>query len=230
MTRVIVVTGTDTDVGKTIATAAIAATIDGSVVVVKPVQTGVPADTHEGSDAAKVRELTGVPVQELTRLHDALAPDVAARRQGVRIPPVAVHAAYLRKLANDYDTIIVEGAGGVMVRIDEDGGTILDLALALRDTMLDAQHELVVVTRAGLGTLNHTELTVAALRARGVEPTGLVIGSWPTDPDLAEQTNRDELPRVTGVPVIGVIPAGAGSRDRLAFTMAAPRWLAPDAG
>lgn len=226
MTRVIVVTGTDTDVGKTIATAAIAATTEGSVVVVKPVQTGVPADTHEGSDAAKVRELTGVPVQELTRLDDPLAPDVAARRQGVRIPPVAVHAAYLRKLANDYDTIIVEGAGGLLVRLDEDGGTILDLALALRETMLEAQHEVVVVTRAGLGTLNHTELTVNALRARGIEPSGLIIGSWSSAPDLAEETNRDELPRVTGVPVIGVIPAGAGARDRLGFMMSAPRWLA----
>ncbi|GAB3867684.1 dethiobiotin synthase [Nocardioides maradonensis] len=227
MTRVIVVTGTDTDVGKTIATAAIAATVDGSVVVVKPVQTGVPADTHEGADAAKVRELTGVAVQELTRLDDPLAPDVAARRQGVRIPPVAVHAAYLRRLANDYDTIIVEGAGGLLVRLDEDGATILDLAVALRDSMPEADHEVVVVTRAGLGTLNHTELTVGALRSRGIEPRGLVIGSWPSDPGLAEQTNRDELPRVTGVPVIGVIPAGAGERDRLGFTMAAPRWMQP---
>ncbi|HWU21217.1 MAG TPA: dethiobiotin synthase [Nocardioides sp.] len=227
MTRVIVVTGTDTDVGKTIATAAIAATTEGSVVVVKPVQTGVPADTNEGADAAKVRELTGVPVQELTRLDDPLAPDVAARRQGVRIPPVAVHAAYLRKLANDYDTVIVEGAGGLLVRLDEDGGTLLDLALAMRDSMPEASVEVVVVTRAGLGTLNHTELTVQTLRGRGIEPSGLIIGSWPSEPGLAEATNRDELPRVTGVPVIGVIPAGAGSRDRLGFQLAAPRWMAP---
>ncbi|GAB4013264.1 dethiobiotin synthase [Nocardioides ultimimeridianus] len=227
MTRVIVVTGTDTDVGKTIATAAIAATTEGSVVVVKPVQTGVPADTNEGADAAKVRALTGVPVQELTRLDDPLAPDVAARRQGVRIPPVTVHAAYLRRLANDYDTVVVEGAGGLLVRLDEDGGTLLDMTVALRDSMPEATVEVVVVTRAGLGTLNHTELTVQALRGREIEPSGLIIGSWPTEPGLAEETNRDELPRVTGVPVIGVIPAGAGSRDRLGFQLAAPRWMTP---
>jgi dethiobiotin synthetase len=226
MTRVVVITGTDTDVGKTIATAALASTLEGRVVVVKPVQTGVADGTDEGADAATVQRLTGLPTLELTRLRDPLAPDVAARRQGVRIPPVAVHASYLRHLANDHDTIVVEGAGGLLVHLDEDGGTIVDLVLALRESMPDAQVDVVVVTRAGLGTLNHSELTVGALRARGIEPIGLVIGSWPREPDLAEQTNRDELPRVTGLPLLGVIPEGAGARDRLGFQLAAPRWLA----
>ncbi|WP_278260202.1 AAA family ATPase [Nocardioides convexus] len=92
----------------------------------------------------------------------------------------------------------------MLVRIDADGGTLLDLAVLLCA-------EVVVVVRAGLGTLNHTELTVAALRHRGIEPAGLVIGSWPTDPGLAESCNRDDLPRVTGVPVLAVLPAGAGA-------------------
>lgn len=224
MTRIIVVTGTDTGVGKTIATAALASRVEDRVVVVKPVQTGVDA-SGDGADAAEVVRLTGRPVQELTRLRDPLAPDVAARREGVRIPPVAVHAAYLRRLANDYDTIIVEGAGGLLVHLDEDRGTLLDLAVALRDTMPDATVEVVVVTRAGLGTLNHTALTVEALRARDIEPAGLILGAWPQDPDLAETTNRDELPRVTGVPLIAVLPDGAGQRDRLSFQMSAPRWF-----
>ncbi|MCL2541647.1 MAG: dethiobiotin synthase [Nocardioidaceae bacterium] len=225
MTRVIVVTGTDTDVGKTIATAALATTAGDRVVVVKPVQTGVPAEAHDDADATTVLALAGCPVQELTRLDDPLAPDVAARRQGVRIPPVEVHAAYIRTLANDYDTIIVEGSGGLLVRLDLDGGTLLDLTVALRDSMPEAQVDVVVVARAGLGTLNHTELTVNALRARGIEPIGVVIGSWPASPGLAETTNRDELPRVTGVPLLAVIPEGAGRRDRLSFQMAAPGWL-----
>lgn len=225
MTRVIVVTGTDTGVGKTIATAALASTAEGRVVVVKPVQTGIPAGSTEEADAAAVARLTGCSTQELTRLDDPLAPDVAARRQGVTIPPVAVHAAYLRRLANDFDTIIVEGAGGLLVHLDLEGGTLLDLAVTLRESMPQAQVDVVVVARAGLGTLNHSELTVSALRSRGIEPTGIVIGSWPRHPDLAEQTNRDELPRVTGVPLLGVIPEGAGTRDRLSFQMAAPGWL-----
>ncbi|GAB2991964.1 dethiobiotin synthase [Nocardioides montaniterrae] len=225
MTRVIVVTGTDTGVGKTIATAALASVSEGRTVVVKPVQTGIPADSSEESDAAAVTRLTGTPAQELTRLDDPLAPDVAARRQGVRIPPVKVHAAYVRRLANDFDTVIVEGAGGLLVHLDEDGATLLDLTLALRDSMPEAQIDVVVVARAGLGTLNHSALTVGALRAAGIEPHGIVIGSWPRRPDLAEQTNREELSRVTGVRLLGVIPEGAGARERLSFRMGAPGWL-----
>ena len=78
---------------------------------------------------------------------------------------------------------------------------------------------------AGLGTLNHTELTVGALRARGLEPSGLVVGSWPAEPDLAERCNLEDLPRVTGVPLLAVIPAGAGSMPREEFVAAARRWF-----
>ena len=73
-----------------------------------------------------------------------------------------------------------------------------------------------MVAAAGLGTLNHTELTVGALRARGLEPAGLVIGSWPDDPDLAERCNADDLPRVTGVPVLATIRRGRRERTRSA--------------
>ena len=81
---------------------------------------------------------------------------------------------------------------------------------------------------AGLGTLNHTELTVGALRARGIEPAGLIIGSWPADPGLAEQCNLVDLPRVTGVPVLAVIPGGRrGAGPRNSFTAAVPGWFSP---
>lgn len=221
MSRIIVVTGTDTDVGKTIVTAALAADAQsrGAVVVVKPVQTGVLPG--EAGDAAEVHRLTGCPVEELTSLEDPLAPDTAARLKDVRIPPFTEYAARVRALADSVDTVIVEGAGGLLVRLDTDGGTLLDLA-----TELAATHavEVVVVARAGLGTLNHTELTVGALRSRGLEPSGLAIGSWPAAPDLAESLNRDELPRVTGVPVRWVVPAGAGALDREGFLAAVPAW------
>jgi dethiobiotin synthetase len=87
--------------------------------------------------------------------------------------------------------------------------------------------DVVVVARAALGTLNHTELTVRALRERGLEPAGLVIGSWPAEPGQAESLNRDELPRVTGVPLLGVLPDGAGSLSPQEFRTAAPGWLDP---
>jgi len=113
------------------------------------------------------------------------------------------------------------------VRLDTDGGTLLDLASELSDAV---PVEVVVVVAAGLGTLNHTELTVAALRSRGLEPSGLVIGAWPTQPGLAERCNREDLSRVTGVPVVAVIPEGVGSLSGPAFREAAAEWFSPPAG
>jgi dethiobiotin synthetase len=217
---VLVVTGTSTGVGKTIATAALALVSPAPVTVVKPVQTGV-GDGSPG-DADVVRALTGCAVEEWTRLDEPLAPDTAARRARVSIPRVAEHAERVRTLADDRATVIVEGAGGLLVRLDTDGGTLLDLAA---DLARAHPVEVVVVVAAGLGTLNHTELTVGALRERGLEPRGLIVGSWPTEPGLAERCNLEDLPRVTGVPLLAVIPAGAGAMPRVEFVAAAPTWF-----
>jgi len=201
---------------------------------VKPVQTGIGTVAVPGDepDADVVHRLAGCAVQEHTALADPLAPDTAARLRGMRIPRVAEHADRVRVLAAFEDTVVVEGAGGLLVRLDTEGGTLLDLAADLAaprpspgPARLDV--DVVVVVAAGLGTLNHTELTVGALRARGIEPAGLVIGSWPVAPDLAERCNRDDLARVSGVPLLGCVPAGAGALDPAAFRAAAPGWLQP---
>jgi len=218
--RVIVVTGTSTGVGKTVATAALAATATGSVSVVKPVQTGV-ADAMP-SDADDVRRLTGADVHELATLDEPLAPDTAARRAGVAIPSVAAHAERIRELAQAHDLVIVEGAGGLLVRLDTEGGTLLDLAVDLSRT---GPVDVVVVTAAGLGTLNHSELTVGALRARGLEPAGLIVGSWPAAPGLAERCNLDDLPRVTGLPLLAVLPEGSGALSREEFRAQSAGWF-----
>ncbi len=221
---IVVVTGTDTGVGKTVATAALAlrAREQGSVIVVKPVQTGIGPGYDDLGDVDVVHALTGCATQEFTALDEPLAPDTAARRQGVTIPTVAEYADRIRVLAEFHDTVVVEGAGGLLVRLDSDGGTLLDLAAQLR-VGLDV--EVVVVCRAGLGTLNHAELTVGALRSRGIEPAGLVIGSWPATPGLAESCNAEDLPRVTGVPVLAVLPEGAGGLARAEFEAARPGWF-----
>jgi dethiobiotin synthetase len=200
-----VVTGTDTGVGKTVATAALAARSGPGAIAVKPAQTGVGPDTP---DIAVIERLAGCEVVELTRLADPLAPDTAARLRGVEIPEVAWYAERVRELAAARSSVLVEGSGGLLVRLDRRGGTLLDLAA---DLARDQRVRVLVVTRLGLGTLNHTELTVAALRSRGIEPAGLILGSVPSGPDLAEQRNRVELPRVTGVPIVLEIPDGAGS-------------------
>jgi len=209
-----VVTGTSTGVGKTVATAALAVTTPGALVV-KPVQTGA-ADGD--SDAREVHRLTGAEVQEWTTLEEPLAPDTAARRQGVEIPTVAAYAE--RILALPAEAVVVEGAGGLLVRLDAEGGTLLDLA-ALLSAATDV--EVVVVVAAGLGTLNHTELTVDALHRRGLTVRGLVVGAWPDSPGLAELCNLDDLQRVA--PLLAVLPAGAGGLDRAAFVAAAPGWF-----
>jgi len=215
---VVVVTGTSTEVGKTVATAALAvqARSQGSVVMVKPVQTGVGHD--DLGDAGEVHRLAGIEAQEFTSLRDPLAPDTAALLRGERIPPISEYVDRIRVLTDFHATVLVEGAGGLLVRLDSEGGTILDLALEL-----DA--EVVIVTSAELGTLNHTELTVNALRARGIEPVGLIIGSWPDRPGLAEECNADDLPRVTGVPVIATLPAGSGALSPAEFQARSPLWF-----
>ncbi|MFC9929145.1 dethiobiotin synthase [Streptomyces sp. NPDC127190] len=219
---VLVITGTGTEIGKTVTTAAVAAAAlaaGRSVAVLKAAQTGVRPD--ERGDADEVARLAGpVTATELARYPEPLAPGTAARRAGMA--PVHPHqvAEAAAKLATEHDLVLVEGAGGLLVRFDAAGGTLADAAGLLGAPVL-------VVTPAGLGTLNNTELTARELRRRGVELAGVVIGSWPDSPGLAERCNVTDLPEVSGAPLLGAIPAGAGSLPPAAFRPAAPGWLAP---
>lgn len=209
--RVLVVTGTGTDVGKTVVTAALAALarLRGErVAVVKPVQTGVREG--EPGDLDEVRRLSGVgDLHECARFADPLAPATAARRAGVTPPTLSHLAERIQELA-DRDLVLVEGAGGLLVRFDEAGATIADLALLVGAPA-------VVVTRAALGTLNNTALTCEALRVREVHCSGVVIGAWPQNPDLAARSNLADLPRYAGAPLLGRLPEGAGRLNAAAF-------------
>ncbi|QNG18559.1 ATP-dependent dethiobiotin synthetase BioD [Rhodococcus triatomae] len=217
---VLVVTGTSTDVGKTVVTAAIAAVALGrgsTVAVCKPAQTGIAPGAP--GDLAEVARLAGATtLTELVRYPDPLAPDTAARRAGMPMLTAEDVVDRVRELEFGHDLVLVEGAGGVLVRLGFGGFTVLDLARELSAPVL-------VVAAAGLGTLNHSELTVRAVAEAGLDCLGLVLGSWPSQPDLAEQCNLEDLPRVTGVPVLGAVPAGAGGYDRGAFTAAASTWV-----
>jgi dethiobiotin synthetase len=222
---VLVITGTGTEVGKTVTTAAVAAAAVAagrSVAVLKPAQTGVLPG--ERGDADEVARLAGtVTAVELARYPEPLAPATAARRAGlapVRPDEVAEAAG---KLAAEHDLVLVEGAGGLLVRFDDEGGTLADAA-----RLLDAP--VLVVVSAGLGTLNTTELTARELRRRGLELTGLVVGSWPDSPDLAARCNLADLPVVSGVPLLGALPAGVGTCPISDFRAHAGRWLAPALG
>lgn len=217
--RVLVVAGTDTGVGKTIVTAALAARSRASgaaVAVVKPAQTGV--GEGEPGDVDEVRRLGGVDdVHELARYPDPLAPATAARRVGRRGIGVADTVAAVRAL-RDRDLVLVEGAGGLLVRLDEEGATLADVAGELGAPV-------VVVARAGLGTLNHTALTCEALTSRGLRCPGVVIGAWPQQPDLAAEENLQDLPAYTGCPVLGRVPDGASRLTPAQFARGAMEWI-----
>jgi dethiobiotin synthetase len=226
MTRFVVVTGTDTGVGKTIATAALAVAALRTgvrVAVVKPVQTGLAA-AAPGSDIDVVRTLSGLDdLHELVRLRAPLAPDTAARLEGRELPSVHDLAAETVRRTADADLVLIEGAGGVLVRLDGSGGTLLDLAGQLAVGRADVG--VVVVVRAGLGTLNHTELTVGAVRAAGLPLYGLIVGAWPAAPDLAASCNVEDLRTGTGLPILGLLPSGCGVWSPQEFASGAQSWL-----
>lgn len=225
MSRILVVTGTGTGVGKTVVTAAVAAlALAGGqrVAVLKPAQTGVaPGEPGDVDEVARL--VPGVTVRELARYPDPLAPATAARRAGLApVGPGAVADA-ARALAVDHDLVLVEGAGGLLARFDEHGGGLAETAALLGAPVL-------VVAAAGLGTLNHTALTVEALHARGLDTPGIVVGSWPSEPDLAMRCNLDDLPATTGVALCGVLPEGAGSLGPQRFGHVAGHGLGPVLG
>lgn len=220
---VLVVTGTGTGIGKTVVSAAVctlAVARGSSVAYVKVAQTGLEAG--EPSDADEVRRLAG-PVETLegARYDAPLSPAAAARLAGR--PAVDLHAVevVVRTLATELALVVVEGAGGLLVRYDEQAATLADLARALDAPLL-------VVTRPGLGALNETALTLEAAAARGLRLDGLVLGSWPAEPGLAERSNIADLEALVGRPLAGALPEGASAAP--AFGGLAARSLAPRHG
>jgi dethiobiotin synthetase len=222
---IVVVSGTGTEIGKTVVTAAVATASMAaglSVAVLKPAQTGV--GEGEPGDAADVARLAGpVTAVELARYPDPLAPVTAARRAGLPAVGPTDIAEAAAKLSAVHDVVLIEGAGGLLVRYDEEGATLADAARLLSAGVL-------LVAPAGLGTLNSVALTAEALAARDLGCLGLVIGSWPEAPDLAARCNLADLPEAAGAPLLGAIPAGAGSLDPGAFRAATGTWLAPQLG
>jgi dethiobiotin synthetase len=218
--NVLVIAGTDTGIGKTVVTAALASLARAAgrnVAVVKPVQTGVGAD--EPGDIAEVQRLAEVEdVHELVRLPHPLAPATAARRVGAELPTVQAMADHIRGLRGR-DLVLVEGSGGLLVELDDRGATLADLARALAAPVL-------VVARAGLGTLNHVALTCEALRCRDLACAGVVVGAWPERPDLAATCNLDDLERYARTALLGSMPENAGVLSPDAFLDAARRGLA----
>jgi dethiobiotin synthetase len=214
----VLVTGTDTGVGKTIVTAAIAAaaTVAGlRVAVLKPGQTGIAPGSPELSDIEVITRLAG-PARAVTlaTYPDPLAPATAARVSGLAPLELAEVVGAVRELDAGHDLVLIEGAGGLLVHLGP-GWTAADLATAVGAPA-------VVVVRAGLGTLNHTALTLEALQRRDIGAY-VVIGSWPAEVEPVHRLNLEDLPGVR----VGMVPAGAAELTPETFRAAAPGWLSP---
>lgn len=212
--RILLVTGTDTGVGKTATTAALAALAASrgeKVAAVKPVQTGV--DPEAPGDLAEVARLARVgDLHELARYRQPLSPEAAGRLAGTanHTPTLADAASRIGTLAADRDLVLVEGAGGLLVRHGADGWTLADLAQAIGG-------EIVLVTSAALGTLNHTALTLEAMDRRGLQLAGgVIIGCWPVRPGLAELCNVTDLAAISALPLGGALPDGLPQRQEFA--------------
>lgn len=222
---VLIVSGTGTGIGKTIVVAAIAAlaAAEGKrVALVKPAQTGL--EPGEPGDLDVAARLSGVAdLHELSRYPEPLAPATAGRRSGLPDVPWVEVVDTVEALSLDRDLVLVEGAGGLLVRLDRRGGTVADVAAAIDAPVL-------VVVPAGLGALNACALTAEALRARDATCAGVVIGSWPREPDLAAWCNVGDLEDYAGAPLVGALPEQVGALDADQFRRVAHRSLGPQLG
>ena len=215
--RDLLVTGTDTGIGKTVVAAALVTALRQRGVralAFKPVETGTNAGHPTDSETlAHASGESNALAKPLLQLPEPLAPAVAAERAGVTLDPDQIEGR-IRRLRESGYSLVVEGAGGVMVPLCWDY-TILDLAQACD---LDA----IVVARAGLGTLNHVAMTVMMLRSREIPIRGIVLNGRSPTPDLAESTNPQALARmVPGIRIVEIPHYASGHPFELAADVVA---------
>lgn len=207
--RGIFVTGTGTAVGKSVVAAAICSALAQRglrVAAFKPVVTGLdelgdwPADHELLALAASAGQSPGDVAPY--RFGPPVSPHLAAELAGATIVPVGLESA-ARAAAAGADALMVEGVGGLLVPLSS-GYLVRDLAQALGFPLL-------VVARTGLGTLNHTLLTVESARAAGLDVAAVVLTPWPSEPNAVERSNRETIERLAGVPVWGLPPTAPRS-------------------
>ncbi|MFQ5913123.1 MAG: dethiobiotin synthase [Nitrospinota bacterium] len=204
--RSLLITGTDTGVGKTLLAGGLAGALrrrGHRVGNMKPAESGCPETGGEivPRDALFVKRMAGCesPLEAVCpyRFRAPLAPSVAAGREGVEIDPGRIVAAF-EGIRAAHDVTLVEGVGGFLVPITRDFW-VSDLAVRLGLPLL-------VVGRLGLGTLNHTLLTLEAAARRGLSVLGFVLNAVTPSDSIAEETNPDVLSSLTPVPFLGVLP------------------------
>jgi dethiobiotin synthetase len=220
--RGLFVTGTDTGVGKTVLAAALAAALraDGvDVAAFKPVVTGLdePEDGHP-ADHELLAAAAGRPADEVTphRFGPAVSPHLAAELAGTTLDPATLVAAARGLRA---DVVVAEGVGGLLVP--------LTLGYTIRDFAVDLGWPVVVAARPGLGTINHSLLTVEAARAAGLDVRAVVLTPWPAQPGAIHHSNVEAIERLGAVAVatLGEVGLDVADLARAGATLPYSRWL-----
>lgn len=221
------VTGTDTGAGKTVVAAAIAATLHASgrrVAAFKPVVTGVddPPDGAWPADHELLAAVTCARTQDVTAatFGPALSPHLAAELAGGELVLDQLVAA-ARRAAADADVLVVEGVGGLLVPFNaEHDVRALALALGL---------PLVIAARPGLGTINHSLLTLEGARGVGLDVRAVVLTPWPDEPGVLERSNRETIERLGRVEVAVLARTTPAVNDLASSgaTLSPERWLGP---
>jgi dethiobiotin synthetase len=216
------ITGTDTDVGKTLIAAGLVVALQDhgiDVGVMKPLESGALCfeSAPIPKDAFYLREIAGVQ-DELGLINPycfraPLAPGVAAELEGVKVDLQRIKEAY-EELKGRHQFMVVEGAGGLLVPIAK--GTLLPELIKVLDLPL------LLVARSSLGTINHTLLTLSCCQGKGLDVMGFIISKSTTDVDRSDENNPFIISQFNGTPFLGSLPylkdyAGVkGNRDFLA--------------
>jgi dethiobiotin synthetase len=220
--RGLFVTGTDTGVGKSVLAAAICAGLAASgqrVAAFKPVVTGLDEPPGEWPpDHELLAGVTGQDPEAVApwRFGPPASPHLAAELDGVALEPGELLAA-ARRAGAWADALVCEGVGGLMVPITP--------GYLVRDLALDMRMPLVVAARPGLGTINHTLLTLETARAAGLEPVAVVMTPWPDAPTAVERSNRETVAQLGGVAVTGLPRCTPSTLAQAAQALPLSEWL-----
>ena len=213
--RGVFVTGTDTGVGKSVVAAAICAACPDPVAALKPVVTGLDEPRGEWPhDHVLLARATGQTPEQVApyRFGPPVSPHYAAELSGETIEPARILAA-----GRAHERLVCEGVGGLMVPITP--------GYLVRDLAVDLGLPVVIAARTGLGTINHTLLTIEAARAAGLTVAGVVMTPWPTEPAPIERSNRETIERLGRVAVHGLPPTDPDSLAAAGASLPLRDWL-----
>jgi dethiobiotin synthetase len=221
--RGLFVTGTDTEAGKSVLAASICAALDARgdrVAAFKPAVTGLddPAEEWPRDHELLAAAGGGQSPDDVSpyRFGPPLSPHFAAQLAGVAIEPRRL-VEHAEAAAGEADWLVCEGVGGLLVPLTS--------GYLIRDLAVDLALPVVVAARAGLGTINHTLLTIEAARAAGLTVAGVAMTPWPEQPAEIERSNRETVEQLGGVAVAGLPPTDPGSLAAAGEALPLDEWL-----